>query len=164
MIVRCKAFVANLVASEYNHTEVQLRLAYSQTPGSENYSFHAASPSGNIKLTVYLAEGKPNPALEFTPGSWWYVDTEKVDEILEVDAGSFAWLSGIDRDNGYCLREGKLERQVGNSLRAKCKGAYNGMNFESDIYIANDGVYDQFAEIGTLYKLSFTPTTKEGAK
>lgn len=164
MTVRCKAFVASIIGNAYNsYVEVNLNLVYSQTPETENFKFHSASPSGNLKLTFFpVSESDPNPAHEFTPGSFWYVETEKAAELGEESKEAYAWLSGIDRDNGYYVKDGKLVRVTGTNLRAKCKGRFNRMNFESDIYIANEHVHSEFAEIGTLYKLAFIPTTKEG--
>lgn len=164
MIVRCKAFVASLTSNEWGQTTVNLQLAYSQTPGTENHQFHSASPSGNLKLFFSGAKpGEPNPANDFVPGSWWYIDTMRTECIGTEGAESFCWLSGIERSNGYYLKDGFLVRQEGNQLRAKTTGRFNGMQFDSDIYIANEHVYPEFAEIGTLYVLGFTPTTKEGS-
>jgi hypothetical protein len=163
MIVRCKAFVTNVSTNEYGQSTVSLQLAYSQTPGTENYQFHASSPSGNLKLLYSGVVGEANlPTEMFKPGSWWYIDTERVAEMTDVDHNSFCWMSGVEHMAGYFYNsvEQAMVKQPMGAIRCKCKGFYNGMQFDSDIYIANRGVFDEFAEIGTLYKLSFTETVK----
>lgn len=113
-------------------------------------------------LKTSRTQGQPCALDEFVPGSFWYVDSERVDEITQEEGNAFLVLIGKEMSPNCPLVDGKLAWKPGESLHVKLVGSYNGLQVEQFVYIANDKVYSEYKDLGTFYKLTFTQTTREG--
>ena len=169
MIVRCKCYVANAEGNEYGQRKVNLRLVYSQTPGTENHRFHSASPSGNLTREAYnLNDSGREKAREwigkFVPGSFWYVDTCRLNEALSSEEyGSHLALVGIKRGVSLPVGDdGNIKVVLSPSLTTELEGYIEGVRINQQVYIANEDVFSQFQTLGDLYSVEFIPATKEG--
>jgi len=162
MTVRCKTVVANLQAEQGSNTFLaKLNMVYSQDQSSENYQFHASSPSGSITLRSWSEIA--NPVEAFVPGSYWYIETTKVDQLGTDDVFAYCYLKGVTMTESCAkIEDGQIIYKSGQNKKVQLQGNFNGMMFEMEVYIANKHVFDQFDQIGTLYKLQIKKTTKQG--
>lgn len=143
MKIRAKLYVSRVERTERCNT-VHFNAVVSSKEGTENNTFWRYTPSAQLSLE--LKHDDPR-LVEMVPGSFWYVDTEHIDETT-VDA-----TGGVGR-----WKIGELSRPPNStSLRVKLYGPEGVF----DVNICNQAVWSAYDRIGRPFELTFAPAKRD---